>query len=319
MRNCRLLNRPRAITAPLTGALLVTAVLFAGSAGLGQPALAQQAETPQASGLIEPIFRVDHEVAAAQPTQVATRIALAKSNAPFDLTQLTGEHPLMPSLRMAKQSLQTIDSRVRDYNAIMMKQERIDGELADKEVAFIKVRHQPFSVYMYFLGESKGRECIYNSLSNDSKGKLVARDCGFKKRLGKFTLDPDGAIAMRGQKYPIMKLGLRELTKELVSVASNDVKFGECQVRNGQGTMEGRPITWLEVIHPVPRNNFRFYKAQVFIDNELRIPVRYNAYTWPKQPGGEPQLEESYTYLKLNVNNGYTDADFDPNNPEYYK
>jgi len=293
----------------------VFALLLA--SGVAVPGSAAEAQHPDS--LIEPIYRVANETKPGEPAQVASRIPVAKPQAPFDLTQKPGEHPLMPALRVAKSSLQTIDSRVRDYNAVMMKQERINGELADKEVAFVKVRHQPFSVYMYFLGANKGREVLYNDLPDGSKGKLVARDCGWKKRFGAVELDPEGGLAMKGQKYPIMKLGLRELTQELVTVASNDVKFGECEVRNGQGTMEGRPITWLEVVHPVERVNFRFYKAQLFIDNELQIPVRYNAYKWPATPGGDPILEESYTYLKLNVNNGYTDLDFSKDNPEYFK
>jgi len=304
-----------------TALLLVAGgIAWQGPLAQGPLVLAQQTNT-----FVEPIFRVTHEEPAAgqpaaiQPAQVASRIAPTKASVPFDLTPQAGEHPLMPALRMARQSLQTIDTRVRDYNAIVMKQERIDGELAPKEVAYIKVRHQPFAVYMFFLGDNKGRECLYNDLPDGSKGKLVARDCGFKKRLGKFSLDPEGGLAMKGQKYPIMKLGLRELTQELITVASADVQYSECEVKSGQGTMDGRAVTWLEVVHPVRRSNFRFYKAQVFIDNELQVPVRYNAYTWPKTPGGQPELEESYTYLKINVNNGYTDADFDPENPEYYK
>lgn len=304
MRRIRFLTRPGTLALLLAGGLALSV---------------HTATAQQTNSLVEPIFRIAHEETAGQPTQIASRIGVSKPHVSIDLTQRPGEHPLMPALRVAKQSLQTIDTRVRDYNAVMVKQERINGTLAPKEVAFVKIRHQPFSVYMYFLGENKGRECIYNTMPDGSKGKLIARDCGFKRRLGKFSLDPEGSLAMKGQKYPIMKLGIRELTKELVTVASNDVNFGECDVRSGQGMMEGRPITWLEVVHPVPRNNFRFYKAQVFIDNELQIPVRYNAYVWPETPGGEPILEESYTYLKLNVNNGYTDADFDENNPEYYK
>jgi len=287
--------------------------------GSALPVQAQQTVNTQADNLVEPIFRVAHEEAAGQPTQVASRIAIAQPQPSFDLTKAAGEHPLMPALRLAQSSLQTIDTRIRDYNAIMMKQERIDGELLPKEVAYIKVRHQPFSVYMYFLGDKKGRECLYRQKPDGSKGDLVARDCGFKKRLGAFTLDPEGRLAMAGQKYPIMKLGLRELTKELITVASNDIQFQECEVKNGQGTMKGRPFTLLEVVHPVKRANFRFYKAKVFIDNELKIPVRYEAYTWPEQPGGEPLLEEMYTYINLKVNNGYTDVDFSKDNPEYFK
>lgn len=281
-----------------------------------QPAVEFQDSTDQ---LVEPIFRIDHEAPVGEPAKLALRIPVAKAQPPFDLTQRPGEHPLMPALRMATKSLKTIDARILDYNAVLMKQERIDGVLGPKEVAYLKVRHQPFGVYMFFLGKSKGRECLYSTKPDGSKGNLIARECGFTGRLGKFTLDPEGRLAMKGQKYPIMKIGIRELTKELILVASNDVKFGECEVTHGQGTMEGRAITWLQVVHPVKRTNFRFYKAQIFIDNELQIPVRYIAYTWPTEPGGKPLLEESYTYLKLKINNGYTDIDFDQNNPAYFK
>lgn len=288
--------------------------------GLALGAIFAAPAVAEPHALVEPIFRIDHEQPVGAPTKVAARIDVAtKPETGLDLVQRPGEHPLMPALRVAQSSLQTIDTRIRDYNAVMIKQERIDGTLAPKEVAYVKVRHQPFSVYMYFLGNSKGRECIYNDKPGGTKGDLIARDCGFKKRLGKFTLDPQGALAMKGQKYPIMKLGIRELTKELIEVASNDIKFSECEVTSGKGVMEGRPITMLKVVHPTRRDDFRFNIAEVVIDDELQIPVRYNAYIWPEQPGGQPLLEESYTYLKLNVNNGYTDTDFDPENPEYFK
>ena len=75
----------------------------------------------------------------------------------------------------------------------------------------------------------------------------------------------------------------------------------------------------IEVIHPTPRRNFRFHKAQVFIDNELRVPIRYAAYLWPENPGEQPPLEEEYTYLNLKLNNGFTDADFSRTNPELFK
>ncbi|MBI1903218.1 MAG: DUF1571 domain-containing protein, partial [Planctomycetia bacterium] len=32
---------------------------------------------------------------------------------------------------------------------------------------------------------------------------------------------------------------------------------------------------------------------------------------------GKPELTEEYTYLKIKVNNGFTDADFDVKNPNY--
>ena len=73
------------------------------------------------------------------------------------------------------------------------------------------------------------------------------------------------------------------------------------------------------VVHPTPRRNFRFHKAEVFIDNELQVPIRYAAYLWPEQPGAPAPLEEAYTYLNLKVNNGFTDLDFDKDSPQLFK
>lgn len=281
------------------------------------------------AGTVEPVHRVANAAAGQtqQPTQVAARItppagavaAAAPAESPFDLAQRPGEHPLMPALRVAEEQVKLIDANIQDYSAILRKQERIDGELQDEEVAFVKVRHQPFSVHMFFLAPHKGRECLYVPGANGEKGVLHARDSGFRKKLGVFKLDPDGRLAMAGQKYPITKLGIRNLTTELVAVASNDVNYGECDVRTLQTTINKRPVTVIEVIHPTPRKNFRFHKAQVFIDNELGVPIRYAAYLWPQNPGETPPLEEVYTYTDVKINNGFTDADFNPESPEMFK
>ena len=277
-------------------------------------------QAQQTGQFVEPIYRVAHEETVAQaPQQVASRVALPPVQAPLDLQMQPGEHPLMPAMRVAQDGLMRIDSTVADYSAMLIKEERIDGVLNPKEVAFVKVRHQPFAVYMFFLQPNKGRECLYNAGPNDSKGLLVARDCGFRKRLGKFELDPEGRLAMNGQKYPITKLGVRNLVTELIDVAKNDTQFGECEVQTKQSVINGRAATLIEVVHPVPRQNFRFYKAEIFIDNELKLPIRYASYMWPEAPGQEPPLEEAYTYVNIKLNNGYTDADFDKENTEYFK
>jgi len=153
----------------------------------------------------------------------------------------------MPALRVAEEGVKFIDANVQDYSAILYKQERIDGELQEQEVAFVKVRQQPFSVHMFFLAPHKGRECLYVEGPAGTDGKLHARDSGFRRRLGVFELDPVGRLAMAGQKYPITKLGIRNLTTELITVASNDVNYGECEVRTLQTTIgtatDKRPVT----------------------------------------------------------------------------
>lgn len=281
---------------------------------VAQPALAAQPTVAQP----EPAQPLAATPPAGEPRfdpQVQPAAAQAAAT-PFDLEQRPGEHPLMPCLRLAKGALVDMQQRIQDYSATLTKRERLNGQLGDPQKLLVRVRHQPFSVYTKFVTPKPGQEALY--VANQNAGKLVAMGSGWKRRFGKIKLDPEGSLAMADQRYPITKMGIYNLTDELVEIAERDVKYGECEVRHGPSRIDGRPATMIEAVHPVPRKNFRFHKAQIFIDNELRIPVAYRAYTWP-QPGGEPILEEQYIYTDIKLNNGFTDADFSPENPEFFQ
>ena len=72
----------------------------------------------------------------------------------------------------------------------------------------VKVRHRPFSVYVKFLGpaELKGREAIYIEGAND--GNLMAHGTGIERVVGTLNLEPDSPLAMKGQRYPLTKIGV---------------------------------------------------------------------------------------------------------------
>jgi hypothetical protein len=229
------------------------------------------------------------------------------------------EHPLMPALRWAYDGIGNLE-KITDYSATVVKRERIDGKLNDYDHMFVKIRHKPFSVYMYFMAPAKikGQEVMYIEGLND--GLMYAHTVGIKdKMFGTVRIKPDGPVAMSGQHYPLTELGILNLTKRLVEVAQEDVKFGECEVKFFKGAkINNRVCTCIQVVHPLPRRNFRFHLARIFVDDELNIPIRYESYEWPKEPGGSPELIEEYTYLNLKLNNGFTDADFDVKNPNYH-
>jgi hypothetical protein len=113
-------------------------------------------------------------------------------------------------------------------------------------------------------------------------------------------------------------LGLKRLTERLIEVGEHDSKFGECDVKFLPGAkINGRDCTCIQVLHPVPRREFLFHQARIFVDTELNVPIRYEAYDWPPAAGGTPLLMEEYTYLNLKLNNGFTDEDFDTRNSKY--
>lgn len=272
----------------------------------------------QQDQMTEPVYRVAGEAPANQAA-AAPAVVAAAPQGPFNLTQRPGEHPLMPLIRVAEASLAQIDQNVRDYSCTFVKQERIDGQLGEPQHIFMKVLHQPFSVYMSFIQPFPGREVAYVDGQNDNE--IAVLECGWKRKLGVMHLDPQGMVAMRGQKYPITRVGIRNLTAEIIQNSKADTQYGECDVTTQPNVkIAGRPTTLVQINHPVPRQNFRAHIARIFFDNELRVPIHYDAYLWPEQPGGERPLDESYTYLNLKFNNGFTAADFDSeNNPQIFQ
>ena len=228
-------------------------------------------------------------------------------------------HPLEPALEVARRGLAGIQTNIRDYSCTVVKRERIDGKLGEHEYMFAKIRQRPFSVYLMFLGPDsvKGQEVIYVEGQND--GNMLAHaGSGVRAMVGMVSLKPQSMLAMAGNRYPITELGVENLTKRLVEVAEHDRQFGECDVNfYPNAKVNGRICTCIQVTHPVPRRNFRFHLARVFIDDELTIPIRYEAYDWPQEQGGQPVLMEEYTYMNVKLNNGFTDVDFDPKNTAY--
>ena len=75
---------------------------------------------------------------------------------------------------------------------------------------------------------------IYNEGPN--KNDLQAHEGhGLRARLGTFSLDPNGPVAMQDNRYPITQIGIANLTHRLIEVAEHDKKYGECDVQFRKG------------------------------------------------------------------------------------
>lgn len=275
--------------------------VFASSLVILAAGLVQAEEPPKSrEDLQEPVFRVAN-----------ASLTPASANA----------HPLDPALKIAYEGLERIRTHVADYSCTLVKQERVDGVLNPEEYMYAEIRNRkqvedklatPFGVYLHFLKPTsvKGREVIWVEGANS--GKMVAHEGGNLRLVPSIWLRPDGPIAMHGNLYPITDIGIETLIAKLIEKGERDRKRDECEVEFIKGAkINGRTCTVLQVKHPTQRPWFDFHIAQVFIDDELQLPVRYAAYTWPSEPGGKPELLEAYTYLNLKLNIGLTEEDFD--------
>jgi hypothetical protein len=227
-----------------------------------------------------------------------------------------GEHSLEPMLRLAHQALKRLDE-IKDYSCNVIRRERIGGRLLDYHYQFLKVRHQPLSIYLYYQTPKRGSEVIYVEGQND--GKVWAHEVGANAQLvGTVSLDPEGPRARRESRYPITQAGLAPLARHVAEFAENDKQYGECEVKVfPDAKVNGRACLSVQVTHAKPRREFRFHLARVFFDHERGFPIRYEAYGWPARSGDEPPLIEEYTFTDIKLGKGYTDRDFDISNPAY--
>lgn len=225
------------------------------------------------------------------------------------------EHALRPALRIAKASLEQLDS-VRDYEAVLTKRERIQGELRS-ETMRIKFRESPFSVYLRFSGASAGREVLY--VEGRNQNNILAHEgSGLKSLVGTVSLSPTSPEVIEKSRYSITDIGLKNMLRYIVERWEDEAQYGEAEVQYYQNARLGeRQCLVIECKHPRPRRQFRFHISRLFIDKETRLPVRVENYGFPVQPGADPPLEEEYTYSHVRTNVGLNDVDFDRNNPNY--
>jgi hypothetical protein len=236
------------------------------------------------------------------------------------------EHPLMPVYRFATKRYEYIRPRLHDYECMVVFRERIDGELKEYQHVHMKVRSQqvqdgrvvtPYSVYVHWLSpeDVAGRKVLYVSGWND--GKMRIRKGGDRFNYVKLNLSPFSETAIQQNHYPITEVGMLRVAGRLVQQISDDIRtdpFGaNTQAAFFKGAqVSGRPCTRIQVVHPANWPGLIYHKANLFIDDELYVPIRIEAYDWPSEETGQAELLEEYTYLKLRMNIGLDDKDFDP-------
>jgi hypothetical protein len=229
------------------------------------------------------------------------------------------DHPLKRAIDLASASLERC-RQVQDLSYTFVKREEVNGKLSGHEAMFMKVRHQPFSVYVQTLGpvQPKGQEAIY--VEGRNNGKVLAHVTGFRHRLvGTISLAPDSSEMMEGNRYSLVSAGPQNMLHKVLGLYQREMSEGagsDVQLYVG-AKVDGRSCTCVQVSHSERKPSFTFQMTRIFYDDETGLPIRWEAYDWPKQAGEAPPIAEEYTYRNVHLNCGLTDADFDTKNTTY--
>ena len=239
-------------------------------------------------------------------TSPASRPASAPAASPLD-------QPLQLAYK-ARDRYRTI----QDYTCVLVRQERIEGELQPMEFIQMKARNRPFSVYFNWLKPYEGREAIY--VDGQNKGKLMVHSTGVEKVVGgTVALEPRGDMAMENSRHDITEAGIGKLIDQLVKRWEAEKTLGQTQVvMKENATVDTRTCWCVKTTHPHDPRRYLYYRTRVFFDKENGLPIRFEGYDWPRRgsaPDGD--LVEQYTYRDLKFNVPLTAADFSTDNPKY--
>ncbi len=180
----------------------------------------------------------------------------------------------------------------------------------------MKVRTKPQSIYLRFQQPATGREAIY--IAGRHGGKVLAHDVGFNKLVaGTLALEPTSSRAMDDCRHPITEAGIGPLLETVSKRWAVELDPDETVVKFADMLVGEQHCTMIETTHPKKSRAFMFYRVRLYIDKELGLPIRFEAYDWPKSKRAEPELAEEYTYTGLKLNVGLSDLDFDVANSAY--
>jgi len=245
---------------------------------------------------------------------LVTATVATGANPPQGTSPPTPAEPALPMdtpIRLMAEAQQAFQG-VRDYSCLFVKRERIQGQLGAENLIDMRVRTQPFSVYLHWLGPANlaGQEACYVAGANN--GQLRVHSTGLAGAVGFVSVATNDPRVMQNNRHPITDAGLGHIIEIYGQRWDLERRLKKTTVHVGEFQYNQKRCVRVELIRPDNRGGeFYSYRTLMYFDKTTHLPIRVESYDWPKQggpPGGE--LFESYSYANLKLNPGVPDAVF---------
>jgi len=201
---------------------------------------------------------------------------------------------------------------VRDYECRLLKREQVNGVLLPESVMIMKVRNQPFSVYLRCESPAadKGLEVCY--VEGRNQGMMRVRPAHLLGILGFWSVDPHDPRAFETNRHCITEAGLGNLLESTARYWDKERRLNKTVVRITDDELGGRACTRIETLHPDRHaGSFYGYRCVLWLDKATHLPAGAETYDWPCSGGPESgALLESYRYWDVRCNIGMGDDTF---------
>ena len=224
-------------------------------------------------------------------------------------------HPLYLPLQEAYKAREALKA-LKEYEADFVKRELL-GRRLQATTMKLKLREEPFSVYLKFMDASAGREVIYFHGRNNNQ--LLIHEAGLKSLAGTVFRAPNAADVMAENRYPVTMIGLKSMLEKVIKQWEDEGKFGEVKTQKYPSAKlpSGEVCIAYESLHPTPRNQFKFHITRLWIETQTGLAIRVEQLGFPQKNDKAPPVIEEYTYANLKANAKLTDIDFDRTNRAY--
>ena len=218
--------------------------------------------------------------------------------------------PLDEPLRLIAEARQVM-REIGDYSCVLIKRERIGGQMMPENVIALKVRARPFSVYMRWQDpqEQDGQEACFVAGKNGNKMRVHPN--GGLALLGWVTLDQRDPRALKTTRHAIAEAGLSNLIERYAAAWGAERSLGQTQVQLAEYEYNKRCCTRVEVAHPARTlGQYEYFRTVIYFDRETKLPIRVECYDYPRRADDPGELIEVYSYINLRCNVGLGDETF---------
>ncbi|MBY0525016.1 MAG: DUF1571 domain-containing protein [Gemmataceae bacterium] len=213
--------------------------------------------------------------------------------------------PLDNPLRLLAEAKQAYQG-VRDYTCLFVKREQVRGQTLPENVMTMKVKTQPFSVYLRWQAPKnlEGQEVCY--VVGKNNGQMRVHSSGVLGIAGWVSLDLNDPRALETSRHTIAEAGIGNLIDKYTERWTAERPIGRSEVKMAEYDFAKRRCIRVDVTHPGSKpGEFYAYRGVLYVDKETKLPIRSECYDWPRQ-GGPPDgdLLECFSYVDLKLNVG---------------
>lgn len=200
---------------------------------------------------------------------------------------------------------------VKDYSCTLVSRERVRNELQEENVMQLKMKAQPYSIYMKWLAPKKsaGQEVAFVLGKNNNKMRV--KSTFLKNVLGFMSIDPNDPRVLEHSRHNILEAGIGNMIEQMQKHWTVDRAFNKTQVKSTDYAYNQRDCIRIELTRGERNPNFYCYRTVIYLEKQSKLPIRLENYDFPRQGGpAEGELLEMFSYVNLQFNTGLRDEDF---------